>query len=223
MKTALIVGGCTQRWHRIETSGPIIKDQLERIGFEVTLSGIFHPDGGDDWTGDYGSLNLETLRQYDLLVLMTTDDEHHKASPDDICTWVEQGGALAAVHGAAASFRNDTRYVEMLGAAFRHHPPQLTYTIHVVSQADTITNNVQPFSCFDELYLFERYDETKVNLLAETEEYENEGRVPVLWTKQFGKGRLFYLAPGHNPETLELAPWQTLFARSIRWCLHESQ
>ncbi len=222
MKRALLVGGCTQPWHRIENASPPVVSQLEMMGFDVTVSGIFHPDGGDSWTGDYSSLTLPTLSKYDLLVLMTTDNEHHGACPDEICTWVKNGGALAAIHGAAASFRDDPQYIEMLGAAFRHHPPQLAYNISPTKRAHEITAGVHAFSCFDELYLFERYNPDTLVLLAETDNYENEGRVPILWIKEYGQGRLFYLAPGHNAETMQLPQWQVLFARSIRWCLHES-
>lgn len=223
MKKALVVGGCTMPWHRIESAGPPIVKQLETAGFQVSLKGIFHPDGGDSWTGDYSSLTLKALQEFDLLVLMTTDDDCHGAIPADICTWVELGGALAAIHGATASFRDNDTYIQMLGAAFRHHPPQLTYTIQPTFTQHEITKGVPSFSCFDELYLFERYDESTLTLLAETEAYEDEGRVPILWIKEIGKGRMFYMAPGHNPETMELPEWQTMFSRAVGWCLQEVQ
>ena len=42
-------------------------------------------------------------------------------------------------------------------------------------------------------------------------------RMPVAWTRQWGRGRVFYCALGHTVEILELAPVRTLLARAAEW------
>jgi type 1 glutamine amidotransferase len=41
--------------------------------------------------------------------------------------------------------------------------------------------------------------------------------MPVLWVKEWGKGRLFYNALGHNPDSCAAEIFQTLLVRGTVW------
>ena len=41
--------------------------------------------------------------------------------------------------------------------------------------------------------------------------------MPVIWTKLFGRGRVYYNALGHRAAVLECEPVQTLMRRGFAW------
>lgn len=215
----LLVGGCPAPYHRLEPAEPPIRSALEEIGLEVVTSGIYHPDGGDDYTGDYSAIRADNLRQYAALTLYTTGAEGHGADVPAIADYVRGGGALIGIHNAADSFTADPEYVALIGGKFRTHPPQLDITTEFVDTAHPITQGMQAFTVLDELYLFADYDPTRVHLLAQTRSFDDNGPVPVCWTREEGTGRVFYVSLGHNPSTLADARWRALFQRGALWAL----
>jgi len=213
---ALFVGGCPAPYHRIEESEPPVRVALEAIGYDVTSTGIRHPDGTEDWTGDYAALTAESLAEYDLVVLHTTGTETHGADVAALIAWVRNGGALVGIHNAADSFTTDTDYVGMIGARFRTHPAQLEIAVEYTAD-HAVTRGLEPFSVVDELYLFVDYDPARVTLLAQTRSFDDDGPVPLCWVREEGAGRVFYLSLGHNGATLADPSWRALFHRGVAW------
>lgn len=213
---ALFVGGCPAPYHRMEESEPPVRSALEAIGYDVTSTGISHPDGADEWTGDYGALSRESLAAHDLVVLHTTGAERHGADLAELITWVRNGGALVGIHNAADSFTADPEYVAMIGARFRTHPAQLEIAVEYTADHD-VTRGLEPFAVVDELYLFADYDPARVTLLAQTRSFDDGGPVPICWVREEGAGRVFYLSLGHNGTTLSDPAWCALFHRGVVW------
>ncbi len=221
-KRVLVVGGCPAPYHRFEPAEPSIRAALEELGLHPEFSGIYHPDGGDDFTGDYSAINDTTLQECGALVLYTTGAEEHGADVAAIGRFVERGGALIGIHNAADSFTQSPDYVRLLGGRFRTHPPQLSITVEFTDREHPITRGLEGFTVYDELYLFADYDPTRVHLLAQTRSFDDNGPVPVCWVRTQGEGRVFYLSLGHNPETLADASWKRLFQRGVTWAMRLS-
>jgi len=216
---ALLVGGCPAPYHRMEPAEGPIRSALEEAGLLVTASGIYHPDGGDAWTGDYSALREETLRGCAAAVLYTTGTERHGADVDALVRFVRQGGALIGIHNAADTFTDHPEFVSLIGGRFRTHPAPLEVTVEIVDAAHPITSGLQPFTVLEELYLFADYDPARVHLLAQTSSYDDDGPVPVCWVREEGAGRVFYVSLGHFPETLAHAAWRDLFRRGVQWAV----
>lgn len=216
---ALFVGGCPAPYHRIEGSAPPVRAALEAMGVEVEVSGIFHPEGTGAYTGDYSALTADSLAKFDLLILNTTGNERHGADIAAICDFVAQGKALIGIHCAADSFTDDPVFVAMLGGKFRTHPEQLDIATEIVDAAHPIMQGVEPFTVRDELYLFSDYNPDNVHLLAQTRSYDDNGPIPIAWTREPGQGRLFYLSLGHNPSAMTDSHWQRLFQNGVEWAL----
>jgi type 1 glutamine amidotransferase len=214
---ALLVGGCPAQYHRLEPAIAPITEALESQGLTVTVSGIYHPDGGDAFEGDYSALNAENLRQYDAVALYTTGNERFGADPAAIVRYVEGGGALIGIHNATDSFTDDADYVRLMGGRFRTHPAQLDIITEITDHKHPITLAVGTFTVHDELYLFTDYDPSAVHLLAQTHSYDDNGPVPIAWTREPGTGRLFYLSLVHNPSTMADPNWQRLFRTGAAW------
>ena len=219
MAKALVVGGCPATYHRLEPAEPPLRAALESLGLEVEVSGIYHPEGGDAYRGDYSALSGPYLPDYDLVVLYTTGKERHGADVTTLQQWLEDGKALVGIHCATDSFTDSEDFVALMGGKFRHHPAQLDIKTEIVDRKHPITAGLDTFTVHDELYLFADYDPANVHLLAQTHSYDDNGPVPIAWTREPGTGRLFYLSLGHNPSTLQDANWQAFFKRGVEWAL----
>ena len=216
---ALFVGGCPYSFHRLEPAQAPIRSALEPLGIDVAFSGLLHPDGGEAFTGDYSALTAESLSQYDLLILYTTGNERRGADVDAIRGFVAQGKALVGIHNATDSFTDDPAFVQFIGGRFRTHPAQLNIETEIVDKAHPITEGLEDFSVWDELYIFADYAPENVHLLAQTRSYAEEGVVPIAWTREEGAGRIFYISLGHNPSTLEDSSWRKFFQNGTEWAL----
>lgn len=218
----LFVGGCTATYHLLEDAEPPVRRALEGLGLEVTVTGIYHPERGPRFVGDYTALNAQTLRGYDGLVLFTTG----RGQGEDVAAvvdYVRRGGALLGIHCAADSFTDDAAYIGLLGGKFRTHPAPLEVALEFVDTEHPITKGLLPFTVHDELYLFSDYDPARVHLLAQTRSYTGEGTdpIPLCWTREEGDGRIFYLSLGHMPAAMAAPGWQALFARGVAWALRQ--
>jgi type 1 glutamine amidotransferase len=218
-ENALLVGGCPATYHRLEAAEPPIRAALEGVGLTVTTSGMYHPDGGDSYTGDYSAISAANLKNFEALVLYTTGSQAEGAEVPAILDFVRGGKALIGIHNAADSFTAFPDYVALLGGKFRTHPAQLDIAVEFTDTEHAITQGLGPFTVFDELYLFADYDPARVHLLAQTRSYDDDGPVPVCWTREEGEGRIFYLSLGHNAATLADPNWRTLFQRGVEWAL----
>jgi len=217
--TALLIGGCPNPWHRLEAAEPPLRACLESLGFDVRVTGIYHPDGGDAFIGDYSALTAEGLSDVDLLVLYTTGKQRFGADLDAIIHYVEGGKPLVGIHNATDSFTDSPEFVRLMGARFRTHPAQLDITTEIVDANHPITSGLSAFTVFDELYLFADYDPAAVHLLAQTRSVDDNGPVPIAWTREQGAGRIFYISLGHNATTLADPIWQRFFKQGAEWAL----
>ena len=83
----------------------------------------------------------------------------------------------------------------------------------MVDSEHPITEGVTEFMVEDEQYILD-YD-PRVNVLCSA---LWQGRaMPVAWTKAWGKGRVFYLALGHNSEACQHEMFGLLLQRGAKW------
>jgi type 1 glutamine amidotransferase len=216
---ALFIGGCPATYHRLEPAIEPVESALEQIGLDVEVSGIYHPDGGEEFVGDYSRLTHPSLNDYSAVVLYTTGKETRGADIDALEAWVEAGGALVGIHCATDSFSDDPDFVALFGGKFRTHPAQLDIALEIVDAAHPIMAGITPFTVHDELYLFSDYNPNRVHLLAQTRSFDDNGPVPLAWTREQGSGRVFYLSLGHNPSSLADPNWRKLFCNGVEWAV----
>lgn len=215
---ALYIGGCQATYHRLEPTIDPMTSLLAEIGIETTVTGIYHPDGGEAYTGNYSALNAANLADYDLLVLFTTGRDQGE-DIDAVLDFVRGGKALVGIHCAADSFQDRPDYLKAVGGQFRTHPAPLDIAVEIVDTSHPVTAGVPPFTAHDELYLFKEYDATNVHLLAETVSFDDGGPIPVAWVREEGKGKVFYVSLGHMPPVMSQPEWRRLVQNGINWTL----
>ena len=153
------------------------------------------------------------LDKYDLIVFYHTVGEITDAQKNGLLNFVASGKGYVGIHSAADSFRGCPEYRAMVGGHFVTHPHFRDYQVSVVDSENPITKDLVEFTVKDEQYITD-YD-PRVNVLASA--LWKGGAMPVVWTKGWGEGRVFYLALGHCPESCRDENFALLLHRGAVW------
>lgn len=203
MKKALVVQG---GWdgHSPAIIADILAAQLRKNNFDVTVS---------DTLDAYKDPNLADL---DLIVPMWTMGNIAQDQLKPLMAAVESGVGLAGLHGGMCdSFRNEPDYQFMTGGQWVAHPGNdgVKYTVHIDGVASPLTEGIQDFEVSSEQYYM--HVDPGNTVLATT----RFGSVvmPVVWTKMWGKGRVYYCSLGHKPNIVEMPPVLDMMTRGMLW------
>lgn len=158
------------------------------------------------------------LDPYDVIVFYYTLGQLTDAQKNGLLNYVASGKGYVGVHSAGDSFRDCPEYRAFVGGHFVTHPKYRQYQVSVVDPQHPITKDIVEFMVTDEQYIL-CYDR-RVHLLASA--LHKGEAVPVAWTKPWGKGRVFYLALGHNPDSCKDATFKTLLQRGTRWAAEKN-
>lgn len=129
--------------------------------------------------------------------------------------WVQRGGALLAAHAATVIGDSDPALERLMGGAFVRHPPQSTFTVLPLSAHHPITEGIEAFDVYDELYIERYHPSVMVHMIAVFEQIA----YPMAWSKREGQGRVAHIALGHSDRVWELEPYQRLMFQTIQWLL----
>jgi type 1 glutamine amidotransferase len=165
----------------------------------------------------------EALAGYSGIVFASSTGDLPVADREALLRWVEDGHAVIGIHAAADTFHGYPAFLDMLGGEFQHHGPQAKVRVLVRDKAHPATGGLEPaFDVFDEIYQFKRYDPARVHLLLGLDAHPETGapgQYPLAWTREAGKGRVFYTALGHRQDVIA-APWYRDHVRGgIAWAL----
>ncbi len=162
---------------------------------------------------DLDALIAPKLDPYDVIVFYYTVGEITDAQRNGLSNFIASGKGYVGIHSAADSFRGDPAYRAMVGGYFITHPRYRQYQVCVVDGEHPITKDMNEFMVTDEQYIT-NYD-PRVDVLASA--LWKGKAMPVAWTKPWGKGRIFYLALGHNADSCRDENFQLLLQRGTIW------
>ncbi len=209
-------------FHDIRTLPPILEKVLDRVGgFQVTR---LEPPK-DKPPDDFAHLaKLADLKRsdYDVLMFYTSKGRLEPPQEQAIQKFLEDGGGIVAIHGASFSFDNSEVWTRIIGARFTGHIPGThKLNIVIVDKDHPITAGVSDFSIVDEEYKH-RFADVPRHVLARfrerpPEEKDQKANMDILWTREIGKGRMFYSALGHDKDAWENPSWQKLIVQGICW------
>ena len=149
-------------------------------------------------------------------------------------TYIENGGGFAGFHGSGGDFYYDWDWYPdtLLGARFLSHPmsPQFQPAkVRIDDPHDAIVGDLQPeWTMTDEWYSFKnnpRKAGAHVLLTLDEATYSpmtgkldiRMGDHPIAWVRCVGKGRSFYTAIGHRPESYSEPNTQKLLEHGVAW------
>lgn len=212
---ALIVWG---GWdgHQPKEVGQLFQRGLTEDGFEVEMSNTL------DVFAD-----ADKLRTLELIVPVWTCGTLTPEQQATVCAAVrETGTGVAGCHGGMCdAFRNSCAWQFMTGGQWVAHPgnDKVQYNVSIRVKDHAITQGIDDFSITSEQYYM--HVDPAVKVLATTRfpvahgPHEPNGPVemPVLWTKMYGKGRIFYSSIGHDEKVTAAEPHLTLMRRGFAW------
>jgi type 1 glutamine amidotransferase len=184
--------------HTPKATAEVFAGKLQEHGFRVQVENSLKP-----------LENVEAVKQLNLIVPVWTMGEMSNEQWTGLHQAVHDAGVgLGGVHGGMGdAFRGRVEYQWLVGGQFLGHPYVGEYTVKLTAQVSPITQGMpKSFKYSSEKYYLGI--DPAITLLAYTP-YEHEGqkcKMPVVWTKTWGKGRVFYSALGHVAEEFKKYP-----------------
>ena len=173
-------------------------------------------------------LQRETLMNLSLIVPVWTMGAITADQLKNVCDAVAAGAGIAGCHGGMCdAFREATEWQFMTGGQWVAHPGNdgVRYRVNVRDRAHEITRGIDDFDVASEQYYM--HVDPAVNVLATTRfptpgadgPHTGNGQfdMPVVWTKHYGKGRVFYDALGHQADVVASEPNLTIMRRGFLW------
>ncbi len=212
----MVVGGL---YHDYETLPPVLAERLtDRGEIDVQV------------THDLSVLKPEVLRRYGVLLFNTCQQaELDEPTRQAIVGFVGSGKGLVAMHCSLWSFQSWPEWTQMLGGFAWGHDKYGTFPVTVLDPADATMLSVgSQFEITDEPYYVDRRD-PNVKLLIRTSTTHQQlpdgkdrpGPDPQVWSKPYGKGRVFVVTFGHDAASQSDERFITLLHNGIRWAGHQ--
>jgi len=145
---------------------------------------------------------------------------------------VLSGVGIAGCHGGMCdSFREDTEWQFMTGGQWVAHPGNdgVKYKIHIKDPDHPITKGLKDFDVASEQYYM--HVDPAIRVLATTT-YPTPGvegphtpngfiEMPQVWTKYYGRGKVFYNALGHHADIFDIPEAKELMRRGFKWAMKD--
>ena len=160
------------------------------------------------------------LKTYDLIVPVWTCGQLSGDQWKGLNEAVKSGVGVGGVHGGTGdAFRGCIEYQWMIGGQFVGHPHVGDYEVRLTKNESPITECLKKkFKYTSEQYYM--LIDPGATVLAETSYVyeEKKCKMPVIWTKTWGQGRVFYSALGHTAEELKKYPEVVeMSVRGLAW------
>jgi type 1 glutamine amidotransferase len=213
MAKALVTWGGWEG-HEPEKVGPMFADWLREAGMKVTLT---------DSLACFD--DAEALKSYDLIVPVWTMSKIEKQQALNACAAVAAGTGIAGCHGGMCdAFRENVDWQFMTGAQWVAHPGNdgVEYGVRITSD-DPLVAGVGDFTVRTEQYYLHVDPAVKVHAVCDFPVVEGPHSVngpvamPVVFTKGYGAGRVYYNALGHQKNVIDHGPAAELMRRGLLW------
>lgn len=225
-RSALIVRGGWEGHAPVEATNlfiPFLKEQ----GFTVRV---------EESPAVYA--DAEAMAGFDLIVQCNTMNTIEKEEFAGLRAAIEAGAGMAGWHGGIAdSYRNNSDYLQLIGGQFATHPskhpdacgggPEDNYLPHTVELTDLgrsheIMAGLEDFELTTEQYwvLHDDLNDVLATTTHPTQPYHPWHRPitsPAVWTRDWGKGRIFVATPGHSVDVLQDENVKTIIERGMLW------
>jgi type 1 glutamine amidotransferase len=214
MSKALIVWG---GWdgHEPEQVAAIFERILKEEQFEVEVSNTLE-----------SYADAEKLLGLDLIVPLWTMGQIEQELVNNVSAAVQSGVGLAGIHGGMCdAFRNNVDWQFMTGGQWVAHPGNdgVEYMVNMKRGSSPLLDHIEDFQVKSEQYYL--HVDPAVEVLATTRfpvvtgPHAANGPVdmPVVWTKRWGAGRVFYNSLGHHADIVDMKPVTEMMRSGFKW------
>jgi type 1 glutamine amidotransferase len=203
MGKRVLVLSQNDKWHKSEDLGTLIETWAQGLA-ELTVEG----------THDRGVLGRAALAAYDACVICASMEGLTDAEERGLASYVEDGGAVVGIHGATVTDEDSATYIDLIGARFDHHPKYAPFEVRIAASGHPVVAGLDATTYTDELYVLDR-SPGGATVLA-TAEWEGSAQ-PMVYTRSYGKGKVLYIALGHDAATFEHPAFRRLVVQGLRW------
>ena len=213
-KKALIVWG---GWlgHEPEQVAEVCRRTLVNEGFSVEVSDTLK-----------SFEDVEKLKALHLIVPLWTMGEISQAQVAAVSDAVSNGTGMAGCHGGMCdAFRTSVQWQFITGGNWVSHPggDGVEYTVNIKHSSSPLVAGIQDFKVTSEQYYL--HVDPAIEVLATTRfptvtwyhSSNGEVDVPVVWTKRWGVGRVFYNSLGHHADIFDIPEALELMRRGMLW------
>jgi type 1 glutamine amidotransferase len=244
MKHVLVLGGARD-WHH--DSIPAAMASVFEWGRQTRLwdaemrteFSLINPKGGQPMNAGF---RPQGLRDFDAIVVASATgdwglDASQKAA---LLDFVRGGGGLVVMHGGVDANHDWRDYVDMVGGEFVSHPfnngewPLFPFPMVNEAPASQFTGFLpRHFVKQDEIYVVRNFSRDDSTVLVSLDKDQLDMThvpgwlppsrdVPVVWVKQYGKGRVFVSTFGHAKEAFADPDVAHMYTEAIKWALRLS-
>ncbi|WBW97836.1 ThuA domain-containing protein [Oceanirhabdus sp. W0125-5] len=200
MKKALIIWGGWEG-HTPELIANRIGEILEKDNYNVTI------------TCDFAILINDKLIKYDVIVPVWSCGIKSNYYLKPLLEAVNNGVGLATFHGGINWFE-DEEYYKMIGALYLYDSNEEEYTIKITDKKHPITVSLDDFNIISEKYYIQVDPSNNVLAAADFSGI----KTPISWTRNYGKGRIFYTSLAHSSEQFFSNSNMQMILSGIKWC-----
>jgi type 1 glutamine amidotransferase len=225
-KAALVVRGGWDGHHPVEATDLFIP-HLREHGYAVRV---------EESPKVYA--DAEYMAGVDLIVQCMTMSTIEAAEIAGLRAAVAAGTGLAGWHGGIAdSYRATSDYLHLIGGQFACHPGKdprertgeqsdnyVPYRINMLPAAaeHPITRGIGDFDLVTEQYwvLADQYIDVLATTTQQVRDWDPWHRPvvsPAIWTRRWGRGRIFVATPGHSLDVLQQPQVTTIIQRGVLW------
>jgi uncharacterized protein len=163
------------------------------------------------------------LKAYDVIVF-TIYSQKVPVIPDqaqnNLLNFVKDGKGFYVQHMASASFPKWEEFGKLCGRKWvmgtSGHGARSVFEAKVVDKENPITKGIENFKTDDELYSKLQGD-GEIKVLVEAYSEWSQKTEPLVFTLDYGKGRTFYNAFGHDRKALMTPEVQKIIVRGVEW------
>lgn len=212
-RKALIVRGGWDGHEPVQVS-EIFKKILENEDFQVEMSETLD-----------SFLDVEKLKSLDLIVPLWTMGTITNEQVKPVLEAVAAGVGIAGCHGGMCdAFRENVDWQFMTGGQWVAHPGgEVEYVVNIKNTSSPIVEGICDFPVKSEQYYL--HVDPAIEVLATTRFPTSDGPhssnrcvdIPVIWTKMWGKGRVFYSSLGHHADIFDIEPALETMRRGFLW------
>jgi uncharacterized protein len=146
----------------------------------------------------------------------------------------DQGKGFVAAHNALTALDSWPAFGELLGGRYDGHPWNVAPGTIINEGADFPATRHFPatFAMTEEFYQPKDFSRDKVRVLLRLDlskmpphpdVHVQNGDMPLVWAKNYGKGRVFYSALGHDASAWDNRDVAQMYFEAIRWALGLSE
>ena len=224
-KTALVVRGGWEG-HQPVAATELFIPFLERSGYHVRV------EESPEVFSDTG-----LMAGVDLVLQCVSMATIEGPQLDGLRGAVENGTGLAGWHGGIVDSYRNPDYLQLIGGQFAAHPGinpddrtgqqtdsfvRHTVTMLPAAAGHPITHGIGDFELITEQYwvLSDSYNDVLATTTQQVRAWDPWHRPvtsPAVWTRRWGRGRIFVTTPGHDVGVLGDRNVRTLIERGLLW------